>query len=237
MKNKYRNLHKIEFVMTYACTGNCKHCSQGDHKSSDTHINGYLAAMSVKKICLSHCIDTVMCFGGEPLLFAEDVCRTISAAKDMDVFRRQVITNGYFTTDTQVMREVARELRACGVTDLLLSADAFHQETIPLEVVTAFAKELKAAGVPTRIHPAWLVSNTDNNPYNVKTWEIVDSLCALGFDESKGNVIFCEGNAKKYLASYFEGGSPQNPYIEDPEDIRCISLDCYNIKYNILGNI
>ena len=32
--NKYlKNLNKIEFVVTYACTGRCKHCSEGDHNS------------------------------------------------------------------------------------------------------------------------------------------------------------------------------------------------------------
>lgn len=34
--NKYlKNLNRIEFVVTTACTGKCKHCSQGEHKSND----------------------------------------------------------------------------------------------------------------------------------------------------------------------------------------------------------
>ena len=28
-----KNLSRIEFVVTMACTGKCKHCSQGEHKS------------------------------------------------------------------------------------------------------------------------------------------------------------------------------------------------------------
>ena len=32
--NQYlKNLNKIEFIVTYACTGRCKHCSEGDHAS------------------------------------------------------------------------------------------------------------------------------------------------------------------------------------------------------------
>ena len=38
--NKYlKNINRIEFVVTMACTGKCKHCSQGSHISNE-HING-----------------------------------------------------------------------------------------------------------------------------------------------------------------------------------------------------
>ena len=45
MKNQYlRNLNKIEFVVTYACTGRCKHCSEGDHASCGERIDPKIAA-------------------------------------------------------------------------------------------------------------------------------------------------------------------------------------------------
>ena len=38
--NKYlKNLNRIEFVVTYACTGMCKHCSESDHKSCGERID------------------------------------------------------------------------------------------------------------------------------------------------------------------------------------------------------
>lgn len=38
--NKYlKNLQRIEFVITYACTGRCKHCSEGEHTALGEHIN------------------------------------------------------------------------------------------------------------------------------------------------------------------------------------------------------
>ena len=40
----------------------------------------------------------------------------------------------------------------------------------------------------------------------------------------EGNVIFPEGNALKYLAEYFSDTAPENPYIEDKEDLRCLSF-------------
>ena len=48
--NKYlKNLNRIEFVVTMACTGKCKHCSQGEHKSHE-NINKDIAADAVRKI-------------------------------------------------------------------------------------------------------------------------------------------------------------------------------------------
>ena len=231
MKGKYKemnvyleNLEKIEFVVTSACTGKCKHCSEGDHRKTCERIDPDVAADAVRKIAEKYSIKTVMTFGGEPLLHPFAVEKIIGAARDMNIPRRQVITNGYFSEDREKIKEFAESLARCGVNDLLLSVDAFHQETIPLEVVRAFAKEVIARGIPTRLQPAWLVSRSDQNPYNKRTREILDSLGDLSIPESDGNVVFPEGNALKYLGEYFTDGAPENPYIEDPRDVRCISF-------------
>ena len=224
--NQYlKNLNKIEFVLTYACTGRCRHCSQGEHSSRGEFIDADRAADVVKKVCQKYDVATVMTFGGEPLLHPDAVLAVMSAAREMNVPKRQLITNGYFTMDTDRMREVAQMLHAVGVNDLLLSVDAFHQQTISLSTVRAFALELKRCGVPTRLQPAWLVSREDDNPYNVRTREILDSLSDIGFAESEGNVIFPEGNAQKYLAEYFIDSVPDNPYTDDPCDVKCLSVD------------
>lgn len=226
MRNKYlKNLSKIEFVVTNTCSGRCKHCSQGEHTSPALMIDPEASREAVKKIAAEYDIKTVMTFGGEPLFHTGAVYSIISAAKELNIERRQIITNGYFTNDREEMREVAKRLFECGVNDLLLSVDAFHQETIPLDTVKAFATELKACGVPTRLQPAWLVSPDDDNPYNQKTREILDSFSELDLPQGLGNVIFPEGNALKYLGEYFTESRPENPYEEDPRDVRCVSFD------------
>ena len=225
MRNAYlKNLSKIEFVVTDACTGRCKHCSQGEHSFASGSIDKNIAADAVRRIAAVYDIKTVMVFGGEPLLYPESVYTVMQAAKELNIEKRQVITNGYFSKDIERIREVARMLFECGVNDLLLSVDAFHQETIPLDTVRTFAIEAKKAGVQIRLQPAWLVSNTDDNPYNRKTREILDSFADIEIFENEGNVIFPEGNAQKYLHEYFKGDIPENPYIEDPKDVRCISF-------------
>ena len=219
-----KNLNKIEFVVTNACTGRCKHCSAGDHISCGERIDPIVAADAVRKICAHYDIKTVMTFGGEPLLYPDAVYAVMDAAKELNIPKRQVITNGYFSKDKAKIKEVAEKLSECGVNDLLLSVDAFHQETIPLDVVKSFAEELKRHSVPIRLQPAWLVSLDDENPYNTETRRILKSFSDMEIPVSEGNVIFPEGNAVKYLAEYFTNALPENPYVEDPYDLYCISF-------------
>lgn len=95
--NKYlKNLNRIEFVVTMACSGKCRHCSQGSHISGD-HIDGTLAEQAIYEICKNYKIKSLMTFGGEPLLYPETVCQIHSAAGKMNIPHRELITNGYFT--------------------------------------------------------------------------------------------------------------------------------------------
>ena len=224
--NEYlKNLEKIEFVVTYACTGKCKHCSEGEHSLRGKHIPPDSAANAVRKIASEYTIKTVMTFGGEPLLYPDTVYEIHKTATELGIAKRQVITNGYFSNDISRIREIAVRLAECGVNDVLLSADAFHQESIPFETIKIFANEAKKANLPIRIQPAWLLSKNDDNPYNLKTKEILREFYKLGIEENEGNIIFPEGNAKKYLADYFIDSVNENPYVENPKDVKCISFD------------
>ena len=224
--NQYlKNLNKIEFVVTYACTGRCKHCSEGDHTACGERIDPQIAADAVQKIAAEYDIKTAMTFGGEPLLYTDAVYEIMTTAKELNIPKRQVITNGYFSKNADKISEVAQRLAACGVNDLLLSVDAFHQETIPPHVVKMFATEAKKCGIPIRLSPAWLVSATDDNPYNRKTREILGNFADIELPVGEGNVIFPEGNALKYLAEYFTDEHSENPYVEDPRDVRCVSFE------------
>lgn len=220
-----KNLNKIEFVLTWNCTGRCKHCSQGDHPKTREHLDPAVGTNLIREVAAHYKIQTVMVFGGEPLLYPEDAAKLMAAARDAGIPHRQIITNGCFTKDENEMRRVGRLLAESGVNDLLLSVDAFHQETIPLETVRTFALFAKEAGIPLRLQPAWLVSPEDQNFYNEKTRAILNTLALDGFPVGSGNVIFPEGNAKKYLAEFFTDSAPEDPYVEDPQDIRCLSVD------------
>ena len=225
MKNQYlKNVNKIEFVLTYACTGRCKHCSEGEHSACGERIDKNIAADAVRKIASEYEIKTVITFGGEPLLYADAVYTIMRVARELGIPKRQVITNGYFSNDPDIISNVAQRLAESGVNDLLVSVDAFHQETIPLDIVKIFVTEAKKQGIPIRLQPAWLKCVEDYNPYNIKTKEILNSFNDVNISISEGNVIFPEGNALKYLSEYFTDEIPENPYVDDPSDVCCISF-------------
>ncbi len=231
--NKYlRNLNRIEFVVTMSCTGKCKHCSQGEHKTSE-NIDKHIAADAVRKIAGEYDIKSVMTFGGEPLIYPETVFEIHKAAEEMNIPQRQLITNGYFSKDSDKIKLVSEKLIDSGVNEILLSVDAFHQETIPLEYVKMFAEAVKKTNVKIQVHPAWLVSPEDDNTYNVTTRELLEEFNEMGIESSEGNVVFPSGNALKYFGEYFDlSKTQQNPYWEDPTDIKAI---CFSANGDILG--
>lgn len=220
-----KNVDRIEFTVTMACTGRCKHCSEGGHINCPDHIDTETAVSAVRKICGQYRIESLMTFGGEPLLYPDTVCAIHRAGTDLGIGKRQLITNGFFSKKPERIEEVVRDLARSGINDLLLSVDAFHQETIPLEPVLFFAKCAVNAGIPVRLSPAWLVSREDNNPYNNRTREVLLAFETLPVPVGKGNVVFPSGNALKYLREYFdENTETSSPYDEDPRDIRTVSF-------------
>ncbi len=230
MNKHLKKLNRIEFVVTAACTGKCKHCSQGENRSND-RIDKALASDAVRKIAKEYKIKSVMTFGGEPLLCHETVCEIHKAAREMNIPQRQLITNGYFSKDSDKIKLVAQKIIESGVNEILLSVDAFHQETIPLEYVKTFANAANVPCVKLQVHPAWLVSPDNDNPYNSETRKL---LKQMNLEISEGNVIFPSGNALRYLGEYFDLSKEiKNPYQEDPTDIRAI---CFSANGDILGS-
>lgn len=224
--NKYvKNLNRIEFVVTMACTGKCKHCSEGEHVNCRGHIDTDIAVKSIREVCKNYKIESLMTFGGEPLIYPEVVCAIHKAAIEMGIAKRQLITNGFFSKQFERIKEVVRSLETSGVNELLLSVDAFHQETIPLEPVKHFAECVAKSKIHIKLSPAWLVSEDDNNPYNIRTREILKEFEDLNISVGSGNVIFPSGNALKYLGEYFdENVEISSPYDENPKDIRAIGF-------------
>jgi len=208
---------RIEFALTWACTGRCKHCSLGEIENTREHIEYARLAGMLTRVTSKHPIKSVMCFGGEPLLHPEEVCAIFAEAKAAGIPKRQLITNGFFSNDPEKIISVADRLNTCA-TEILLSVDAFHQETIPLEPVQVFANRAKHL----TLHPAWLESGTAQNPWNLRTREVLAQF--PGLPVSRGNVVFPRGNALKYLREYFPEELPhRSPYDHVPgERVTCL---------------
>ena len=127
----------------------------------------------------------------------------------------------------------AARLCACGINSFLLSVDAFHQRTIPIDRVYLFAEALKANGIEgLKLHPAWLGGRENRNPYKDETEKFLDYFAPLNLPVSKGNNVFPAGNAEKNFPDYFEK-KPVDidvpcgaaPYTERLDNIGCVSVD------------
>lgn len=239
MKNKispFMDIRRLEFVVTYDCTGKCRHCFVDEakkHGRAPKHIAPQKAAAVLEQLADLSALESVMTFGGEPLLYPDAVCAIHAAATACGVKTRQLITNGYFTKDDAIRRDVARRLEGAGVNNLLLSVDAFHQETIPVEPVYAFARALLDAGVPgIRLHPAWVVDEAHDNSYNAATRQVLSRFADLGLPVSAGNNIFMSGRAVEFLSGHYDKPALDlsetcgaRPYTEPLTAIRCLSVE------------
>ncbi|MDR3313565.1 MAG: radical SAM protein [Oscillospiraceae bacterium] len=236
MANQYINLNRIEFSITDACSGRCKHCGDGGRSAKGASVRMDAAVDAVRKLANRFPVESVMTFGGEPLLFADTVCAIHAAARDCGIPKRQLITNGYFSKDEKRIDAVAEKLCNAGVNDIMLSVDAFHQEYIPLEPVMAFAEaQLRHKAPQLRVHPAWVVNERYENPYNAETKRILKQFQDKGIAASRGNNIGPSGNAVKYLGEYF--APPEEidltaPCGSMPYTTRLDAIDCFCINPN-----
>ena len=231
----YMNLDRIEFVVTYQCSGRCKHCSLGhdlNRADGPPHIDPVYAVRAIERLAELFPITSVMTFGGEPLLYADVVSAIHAAATRCGIGARQLITNGYFTKSDDRRLQVAADLQKAGVNNLLLSVDVFHQEAIAVAEVHAFARHLVEAGLPdVSLQPAWVVNRGHDNPYNAKTEELLALFGDLSIPVSGGNDIFMAGNAAENLADYYDkpclnmaDTCGSMPYTEPLDDITSLSL-------------
>ncbi len=204
--NPYLNINRLEFTLTQRCTGRCRHCSVGDmvKRPAGDHVPQEAAVRAVRELAALYDMQSVMTFGGEPLLYPEVTCAIHRAAREAGIPKRQLITNGFFSRDEKRIREVAQALADAGVNEVLISVDAFHQETIPLMPVRLFAGAVREAGIEKAcFSPAWVVNEAFDCPENTRTREILAQLADTGLETGAGNDIFLAGNAIAHLGHYY----------------------------------
>jgi len=244
-------MKRIEFIVTWQCGGNCKHCQVGDDINkcgSHRHVLADYAVDAVRKLSTAYGITSVMTFGGEPLYYPEVTAAIHRAATACGIRTRQILTNGYFTNSAEKSGMVATALADAGVNDLLLSVDAFHQEHIPIAPVYQFACDIIEAKLPgSFLYPAWLVNEAHKNPYNSKTRELLEKFSDLDIEVKRGNVIFLGGNATKFLCEYYDktelnlsepcGATPYSEPLTDVTSITIVPNGDVMICGFVLGNI
>ena len=137
MSIQYINVDRIEFMVTYRCNSNCKHCQLGVElrNTIPASISGELASRIVREVTDKYSPASIMTFGGEPLLYPDVVCDIHRTAKERGIKARTIITNIGYPREESEFLTVAKKLGDSGVTHIVASVDSFHEEYIPLETV------------------------------------------------------------------------------------------------------
>jgi MoaA/NifB/PqqE/SkfB family radical SAM enzyme len=174
-----------------------------------------------------------MTFGGEPLLYPDIVYAIHEEAKKMGIPLREVITNGFWSTKTEKIREIARNLAKSGVNEVSISVDGFHQQFVSLETVREAAASSVEAGIQrVEWNPCWVVSKDDDNKHNRRTRAILQKLRTAHVVEGEGNNLQPEGRALTSLTEFLPPRTPvprgrcgDIPYTEELDSVRTISIE------------
>jgi hypothetical protein len=201
--SQYINLNRLEFFITGLCSSNCKHCSVKPKSFHNRHIDKDLAAAIVKRVTEKYNLDSVMTFGGEPLLFPDIVCAIHREARNAGVSTRQVITNGLWSRSGEETERIASDIAEAGVNNVLVSVDAFHQEFISIGFVRKSLLALLKAGINNiKLSPCWIISEKDKNRYNETTKQLLQELEDLRIPLGRGNILVPEGAALEHLHEF-----------------------------------
>ncbi len=247
--DKQIDLKRIEFFITHKCTSHCDHCSVfSKEKNISNETIGLIQAENlITEICSNYQIDSVMTFGGEPMLYPELVCRIHKTAKNCGTPTRQIITNGFWSKNKNRIDEIVSMLVGSDVNELMVSIDCFHEKHLDYDVVKYTVEQLlKMINGSVQLHPVWVRDKNDVNKYNEKTQELLMEFENLNVSITQGNILFPSGRALITLKEYFPepcmnitGSCKDQPYADIPNEIRsiCVEPNGDIVACNTIGNI
>ena len=230
--NKNLDIKRVEFSITEQCTSRCIHCSN-TYTKTGTHISPEKGIHILKKVAEEYSLDSVMAFGGEPLLYPESTIGILDYAKEINIPRRHIITNGFWSRNKSKIDEICAMLEKAEVNDIMVSIDGFHHEHLDYDIVEYTVSKLNSKNLDSiRLHPCWYKSESDDNEYDEKTRQCLSSFSKYNIEVSKGNILFPAGNAITNFPGRF---SPLHdlsqidcgilPYTESPDLITSIGID------------
>lgn len=118
--------------VTSACNIKCQHCAADSLNIPDLNSGEFGFIIDACKILK---INTVRFTGGEPTILLPIISRFIQyAAKSLDNFYTELVTNAYFAVSEKACRRTLEKLSP--LKRILLSYDKFHATSVPQSNVT-----------------------------------------------------------------------------------------------------
>lgn len=195
----------VDFLLTFECPAECKHCSYKAGPNREGYMRLTDAERYLKELTDIQPLQCLTVHGGEPFLYFEHLKRIIEKAKELEIPRRWVLTNGYWAETKEIAKEKLNELKEAGLTCITFSVDGFHQEYIPLKTVRNGIEAAIDVGFERITVDSYSLGQLNlDNFYNSVTRKAIESLKELD-NKVEFNVypLDFEGRAAE-LAEYVE---------------------------------
>ncbi|MFX0018200.1 MAG: radical SAM protein [Promethearchaeota archaeon] len=201
-----KTINMLTFLVSYKCTNECKHCAlQASPNQEDITVQPEDVRTYLENITQNYNISEVNFFGGEPLLNYNLLISLIEEAKKFDIPKIGLPTNGYWGKDEETAKKYALKLKEVGVNLIGFSADAFHQEFIPLENVKRAIKAAHKAEIETILIIAQTIgAPNESNSFNNETNKICKNISnEFKFCQIIKSPLQVRGRAIKNLLEYY----------------------------------
>ena len=164
MPKQEETLTGIHFLLTYQCTNECDHCFLHCGPQAEGTFTISQVQQVLKEIAKTKSIDNVYFEGGEPFLFYPLMVESIRQARKqgLDV---GIVSNAYWAKSPEDAELWLKPLAKLGISDLSLSDDLFHQESLdnsPAKIGRATAKKLGIPADTICIGPAKVENSPDS---------------------------------------------------------------------------
>ena len=146
---------EIGLVMTEQCPVGCRHClasctmEVSDLPPLEAHLD-WIAKVSRVDRCQSICIT-----GGEPFVYFQRLLKVVEGCRRHGL-RATVFTSAYWATSDEIAAHRLQLLAHAGLSGIAVSADEYHQESIPLANVARVLRASKQRGISPRLSLTYL---------------------------------------------------------------------------------
>jgi len=139
-------LSGITWLLSYRCNLSCRHCFfdvDGPLQLLDHELarKALASLKQVEPLAWQHVS------GGEPLLFERELHGLLEVLQASGSKTIGVATNGFWADSPQRAKLTVSQLKKRGVNGLCLSADGYHQQSVPLDHVRTAAGQVFAQGL------------------------------------------------------------------------------------------
>ena len=200
----------VDFLLTFRCPSKCKHCCYKAGPERSGYMKLADAEKYLKELMDTQPLQSIGAHGGEPFLHFGLLKHIMKKAKELEVPKTWVITNGFWAKTGAVAKRRLVELKEAGLTNITFSVDGFHQEYIPLETVRNGIEAAVGVGFErVNVDSYYLGHPESGSSFNISTRDALESLKDLDGIEFHSGQADCEGRGAE-LAMYIESkeGTP-----------------------------